>query len=105
MHAAPPCISQDVNRSLSEPNRLGHSSGQVYCTVILCWCPPLGGASKGHGESGKAIQAAPRVVGRTTFESPCPHPPSLLDISINDNVYYLYPYQGGMGSSKLRKQG
>ena len=23
--------------------------------------------------------------------------PSLLDISNNDNVYYLYPYQGGMG--------
>ena len=36
-----------------------------------------------------------------TINSPTPilteAPPSLLDISNNNSVYYLYPYQGGMG--------
>ena len=42
-----------------------------------------------------------------TINSPTPTlteaPLSLLDISNNDEVYYLYPYQGGMGLMKNRE--
>jgi hypothetical protein len=59
----------------------------LYCNFILV-SPPLGGASKGHGESDRAIQATPRVVGRTTFESPCPSTPVALNLPWSKSIVF-----------------